>query len=169
MLDEKRISSLKRRYGNRVAKDPARRHGPGRRMSPREGGRPRNSGETVRRLMSYLKKDRLGIAVAFLCVITGTVTNLAGAYMLRPIINRYIVPVDGSRGVPSGLFGGLLVMAAVYLISVAANYAQSRIMLTIAQNALQRIREDLFVRLQKLPLRFYDTQYGDKRKEAVSC
>lgn len=77
--------------------------------------------------------------------------------MLRPIINRYIVPVDGSRGDPAGLFRALLVMASVYLISVAANYAQSRIMLTIAQNALQRIREDLFVKLQKLPLRFYDT------------
>ncbi len=157
MIDEKRIASLKRRYGNRVAKEPVRRHGPGRRMSPGRGGRPRNSRDTVRRLMSYLRKDRLGMAVAFFCVIVSTITNLTGAYMLRPVINRYIVPVDGSRGDPAGLFRALLVMASVYLISVAANYAQSRIMLTIAQNALQRIREDLFVKLQKLPLRFYDT------------
>ena len=107
--------------------------------------------------MSYLERDRAGMAAAFLCVLIGSVTNLAGAYMLRPIINRYIAPVDGSRGDAAGLFGALTVMAAVYLLSVCANYAQSRIMLTIAQNALERIRGELFGRMQKLPLRFYDT------------
>lgn len=157
MIDEKRINSLKRRYGNRVASAPKKRHGPGRAAAAKGGGMPKNSRETVKRLMAYLEKDRLGMAAAFFCVIISTVTNLTGAYMLRPIINRYIVPLDGSRGDAAGLFRALVVMAAVYLISVAANYTQSRIMLTIAQNALQRIREELFSKMQKLPLRFYDT------------
>ena len=97
------------------------------------------------------------MTVAFFCVILGTVTNLAGAYMLRPIINRYIVPLDGSRGDVAGLFRSLCVMGAVYLASVAASYMQSRIMLQVAQNALQRLREELFNHMQTLPLRFYDT------------
>ena len=97
------------------------------------------------------------MTVAFFCVILGTVTNLAGAYMLRPIINRYIVPLDGSRGDVAGLFRSLCVMGAVYLVSVAAAYMQSRIMLQVAQNALQRLREELFNHMQTLPLRFYDT------------
>ena len=67
------------------------------------------------------------------------------------------MPLDGSRGDSAGLFRALIVMAGIYLLSVAANYTQSRIMLTIAQNALQRIREELFAKMQKLPLRFYDT------------
>ena len=96
------------------------------------------------------------MTVAFFCVILGTVTNLAGAYMLRPIINRYIVPLDGSRGDVAGLFRSLCVMGAVYLVSVAAAYMQSRIMLQVAQNALQRLREELFNHMQTLPLRFYD-------------
>ena len=66
-------------------------------------------------------------------MILGTVTNLVGAYMLRPIINRYIVPLDGSRGDVAGLFRSLCVMGAVYLVSVAASYMQSRIMLQVAQ------------------------------------
>lgn len=77
--------------------------------------------------------------------------------MLRPIINRYIVPLDGSRGDVAGLFRSLCVMGAVYLVSVAAAYMQSRIMLQVAQNALQRLREELFNHMQTLPLRFYDT------------
>ena len=97
------------------------------------------------------------MTAAFFCVILGTVTNLVGAYMLRPIINRYIVPLDGSRGDVAGLFRSLCVMGAVYLVSVAASYMQSRIMLQVAQNALQRLREELFNHMQTLPLRFYDT------------
>ena len=158
-MDERRITSLKRRYGNRIAEAPRKKHGPGpgHGPGPRGGGKPKNSGETVRRLMSYLEKDHLGMTIAFLCVIISTVTNLAGSYLLRPIINSVVDPVGGAAGGAAALFRGVALMAAVYYLSVAANYAQSRIMLTIAQNALQRIREELFTKLQKLPLRFYDT------------
>lgn len=162
MMDEKRIESLKRRYGNRVADAPRRKHGPGAIAEAPRGKKNKASRATVGRLLSYLEKDRTWLIAAFICVVVSTLSNLAGSYMLRPIINRYIVPLDGSRGDAAGLFGAILVMAAVYLLSVAVNYAQSRIMLNIAQNALQRIREDLFSKMQKLPLRFYDTNnHGD--------
>ena len=77
--------------------------------------------------------------------------------MLRPIINKYIAPMDGSRGSVGGLAASLVFMAAIYFIGVVANYAQSRVMLTVAQNALQKIRDELFIKMQKLPVRFYDT------------
>ena len=156
MMDEKQIESLKRRYGSRIADAPKRRRGP-ERMAVMKGGKPKAGGQTMLRLLSYLKRDRMAMTAAFFCVILGTVTNLAGAYMLRPIINRYIVPLDGSRGDVAGLFRSLCVMGAVYLASVAASYMQSRIMLQVAQNALQRLREELFNHMQTLPLRFYDT------------
>ena len=140
MMDEKQIESLKRRYGSRIADAPKRRRGP-ERMAVMKGGKPKAGGQTMLRLLSYLKRDRMAMTVAFFCVILGTVTNLAGAYMLRPIINRYIVPLDGSRGDVAGLFRSLCVMGAVYLVSVAAAYMQSRIMLQVAQNALQREQE----------------------------
>ena len=156
MMDEKQIESLKRRYGSRIADATKRRRGP-ERMAVMKGGKPKAGGRTMLRLLSYLKRDRMAMTVAFFCVILGTVTNLAGAYMLRPIINRYIVPLDGSRGDVAGLFRSLCVMGAVYLVSVAASYMQSRIMPQVAQNALQRLREELFNHMQTLPLRFYDT------------
>lgn len=156
-MDERRIASLKRRYGNRIAEAPKKKHGPGPGPGPRGGGKPKNSAETVRRLMSYLEKDRYWMGIAFLCVILSTGTNLAGSYLLRPIINSVAQPAGGISGGAAALLRGVALMAAVYACSVAANYAQSRIMLTIAQNALQRIREELFTKMQKLPLRFYDT------------
>lgn len=157
MIDEKRIDSLKRRYGNRLADAPKKKHGPGRGMSVLQGKKPQNSRQTLGRLMAYLGKDKKWLVVVFVCVIISTWSNLAGSYMLRPIINRYIVPINGDRGDAAGLLRGVGAMAAVYLISVVVNYIQSRIMLTVAQNALQRIREELFSKMQSLPLRFYDT------------
>jgi ATP-binding cassette subfamily B protein len=126
-------------------------------MHARGGGQPKNSGAVIRRLLTYLQPDRFMIMAALIFVLVSTAANLAGSYMLRPIINTYIAPVDGSRGSVSGLAGAILVMAAVYLTGVLASYLQSRIMLTVAQSALLRIRTDLFARMQKLPVRFYDT------------
>lgn len=161
-MEQNKIDSLKRRYGSRVSagSSPAegRGHGPGhgpgaRRMS----GRPKNAKATVKRLLSYLNQYKAGMSLAFICVIAGTVTNLAGSYMLRPIINTYIAPLDGSRGDAAGLFKALAFLGLIYLLGVLANYFQARIMLTVAQNALVKIREDLFIKMQKLPVKFYDT------------
>lgn len=158
-----KMMSLKRRYGRQPAAVTAGAGGPGpgpggpggrRAMG---GGRPQNTRDTIRRLMAYLKEDKLRMGFAFLCVILNTFGTLAGAYMLRPIINTYIAPVDGSRGSAAGLARALMVMAAVYMIGVFANYMQARTMLTVAQSALKRIRNDLFSKMQGLPVRFYDT------------
>ena len=152
-----REASLKKRYAGRVAAAPKRRgmgRGPG---APRGGGRPKSTGAALKRLMSYLEADRLRMGIAFFCVIVNTVATLTGSYMLRPIINRFIAPPDGSPGNVAGLFKGLTMMACVYLLGVIANYLQSRLMLEVAQSALVRIRTDLFTKMQKLPVRFYDT------------
>lgn len=62
--------------------------------------------------MSYLEADRLQMGIAFFCVIVNTVATLTGSYMLRPIINRFIAPPDGSPGDVAGLFKGLNVWRA---------------------------------------------------------
>lgn len=159
---EKRRQSLKRRYGNQAADlkmGPGPGHGPGGhgRQRFRGSGKPKDGTKTIKRLMQYVNEDRGKLILAFFCIIANTVSTLAGSYMLRPIINTYIAPVDGSRGDSAGLFRALLVMAAVYFTGVFANYFQAKIMLTVAQNALLKLRNDLFTKLQSLPVRYYDT------------
>ncbi|MBQ6834102.1 MAG: ABC transporter ATP-binding protein [Lachnospiraceae bacterium] len=163
MTRAEREQSLKQRYGNRMASTQKRGpgpggpgRGPGRGPAARGGGKPKNSKETIKRLLKYLEQDRLMLVIAFVCVIANTIAGLAGSYMLRPIINTYIVPTDGSRGSAAGLFGGLAVLGLVYLIGVVANYLQARIMLSVAQGALLKIRTDLFEKMQNLPVKFYD-------------
>lgn len=160
MEQRQKMESLKRRYGRSFSKTeggPGPGHGPGHHHKARGGGRPKETRAVISRLLSYLNEDKGRMALAFLCVILNTAGSLLGAYMLRPIINTYIAPLDGSRGDAAGLARALAVMAAVYFISVAASYFQARIMLTVAQRALKRIRNDLFSKLQTLPVSYYDT------------
>ena len=162
MNTQDRAAVLRHRYSGKsshIQNGPRMGHGPGgpgRRMASKHG-KPKDVGQTVKRLMSYMEDYRFHMFLAFIFVIINTAATLGGAYMLRPIINTYIAPTDGSRGSASGLAGALAVLAAVYAAGVLANYFQARIMLTVAQEALQKIREDLFVKMESLPVKFYDT------------
>lgn len=157
MNEQKRIESLKRRYSHKEAPEAQGPMGGIRHGGKRGKGKPKNSGKTIRRLMSYLREDRKKMILALVCVLIGTVSTLTGSYLLRPIINTFIAPVDGSPGNPAGLARSLVVLGAVYGFGVFAQYAQAKIMLTVAQNALQKIRDQLFEKMQSLPIRFYDT------------
>ena len=162
MTRQQKAESLKRRYGKHGAPEVrghmgGRRHGPGRNMAMGPKRLPRNAGTTIRRLLHYLNEDKSRLMLAFFCVVLNTASTLAGSYMLRPIINTFIAPLTGGPGDPAGLARALAVLAAVFAVGVFANYAQAKVMLTVAQNALQKIRNDLFSRMQKLPVRFYDT------------
>lgn len=122
------------------------------------GGKPKNLRKTVGRLFDYISQDKWKLIVVCLCVIGSTVSNLAGSYMLRPIING-LTSEDGSV---TFLLKGILTMLCIYLVGVLAQYLQQRIMVTVSQNAIYKLRNDLFVRLQKLPVRYYDTHnHGD--------
>lgn len=133
--------------------------GPGRGgRGPMPMGKPKNAKQTIKRLFSYISHEKVKLGIVFLCVIGGTIANLAASYMLRPIING-LTAQDGSV---SRLLQGILVMLCIYLIAVIAQYLQQRIMISISQNAIQAIRNELLEKLQKLPVRFFDTNnHGD--------
>ena len=130
--------------------------GPGRRRMPVK--KPKDVKKAVSRLFSYLGADVMKLCIVFFCVIVGTLASLVGSYMLRPVINS-LTDGNGSAG---RLFRSLLVMAVIYGVGILAQYLQQRIMIVVSQTALEKIRNDLFERMQKLPVRFYDTNnHGD--------
>jgi len=126
--------------------------GPGRR-NMHEPAKPKNLGAAVIRLFGYIKSDLHFLGAALLCVFISAVSNLAGSYMLRPIINNYIYPGGNNR---IGLIAGLAIMAVVYVAGVVTTYLQSRIMIHVSQNALKKIRNELFEKMQSLPVSFFD-------------
>lgn len=120
-------------------------------------GKPQHSRKTLLRILSYLGYDRrLLFFIAFLIII-GIFCNLYGSYMLRPIINDYILPGD-----IRGLIKMLLLLAAVYLAGVCSVWIQYRLLNKIGQRTVTRMRDELFRKMEHLPLRYFDThQHGD--------
>lgn len=121
-------------------------------------GKPRDTKKTIGRLWGYIKNDTGKLCLVIFCVVAASSSSLAGSYMLRPIINSLTSP----EGTVTGLAGSLFYMLSVYVVGIVAQYFQMRVMIGISQNAIQRIRNELFEKVQRLPVRFFDTNnHGD--------
>jgi ATP-binding cassette subfamily B protein len=88
-----------------------------------------------------------------LLVMISAGANVYGTYLLKPAVNDYILP-----GNITGLLKFLLFMGAVYLVGVLASFGYSQLMVKAAQKMIQEIRDDLFRKIQTLPLRFFDAR-----------
>lgn len=185
------IEKLRKQY-NSVSHGESLRGGPG--GGPprgrRAGGKPKNMGVTVKRLLGYVGKYRFRLIFVFLCMILTTVSSLCAGYLLVPIINRITRAVNPDAELKSSaaaeiadkvierfvdtpivsslmdstaaevtvyVFAAIFVLGFVYLISVFGSYIQSRLMLSVSQNSIQSIRDDLFKSLQKLPVKYFDS------------
>ena len=114
-------------------------------------GKPKDMKKTVSRLISYLAKEKFKIGISVLFAIINTLSTLAASYMLRPIINKFI----GAKDI-KGLAFGIFVMALIYAVSTITHLLQQRIMLTVSQKSLFRMRGELYEKLQTLPISYFD-------------
>ncbi len=137
----------------------------------RGGGKPRAMGPTIRRLLTYIAAYRGRLCLVLLCMLMSTATTLVGGYILRPIINAlaggealtflwmtFSDPIDYLTTV-------LFVIGCVYLVGIVSSYLQARIMLTVSLSATERLRNDLFEKVQSLPVRDFD---NDSNGEMMS-
>ena len=131
--------------------------GPPNRNRTQKKQKPKNTKATAKRLFSYLEQEKHKIAAAFVCVLVSSASTLCGSYLLRPIINGLIDSTKTSQQKITSLMAGLALMAVVYVLGVGATYLQGRIMISVSQGTLKRIREHLFRKVQKLPVRYFDT------------
>ena len=131
--------------------------GPPNRNRHQKKQKPKNTKATAKRLFSYLEQEKHKIAAAFVCVLVSSASTLCGSYLLRPIINGLIDSTKTSQQKITSLMAGLALMAVVYVLGVGATYLQGRIMISVSQGTLKRIREHLFRKVQKLPVRYFDT------------
>ena len=118
---------------------------------------------TIKRLMSYLEKHRLKLVVVVFCILISAAASVASSLFLQVLIDDYIQPLLMEA---APVFGGLVsiigTMAAVFLAGVLASLFYSRTMAIMAQSVLKEIRDEMFVKMQSLPLRFFDTHtHGD--------
>lgn len=142
--------------------------GPGRHQRGMMGGKPKNTKETIRRLLTYVGKDKGKVIVAILCAVCSSATSLAGSYLLSPIIDGVAETYKKTKGsgvdvqevINDGiqtLLMGILLMLCVFMVGVITTYVQQRIMIGVSQRSLNALRKDLFDHIQTLPVRYFDT------------
>ena len=126
---------------------------------PRHGyQKPANPLKALLRVFSYLKGSRWLLIIVALCLMVSSLAGIIGTYMLKPIINDYIVPAIGQQNPDlSGFISTLATLGMVYLAGVVASYITSRLMVTVSNTSLNAMRRDLFNHMQDLPISYFDT------------
>ncbi|MBQ6889243.1 MAG: ABC transporter ATP-binding protein [Lachnospiraceae bacterium] len=124
----------------------------------------KNPMEVLRRVLGYILKNyKFPFFVVVVCIITSAITNLQGITFMQTLIDDYILPMaeSGSRDF-SALAGALAKMAAIFGIGIVCSYTYNRIMVNICQGTMKRLRDDLFAKMERLPIKYFDTHaHGD--------
>ena len=119
---------------------------------------PRFDTKTLKRLFSYVKEYRGTIVLIVICILLSSLAGALSVMFLQTLIDDYITPLlTMETPVYTGLLSALVKMAVMYLVGVAATLIYNRRMVTIAQGTLKRIRDEMFTKMQRLPVRFFDT------------
>lgn len=153
------------------------------RNMPRGGGknafRAQSPMLTFKRILSYLGPYKGLVAAALVCMLANVVCNIAGTFMVGSVIvNNYILPLAYKSGhlfttdseiiarsaeITMANFGGIVgVMAAMYVTGAVLHYVYNYIIVKITTQVLQNVRDEMFEKMEKLPIRYFDTHtHGD--------
>lgn len=130
----------------------------------REKKRVENPMQVLMRVIKYMTANyKFSFFVVVVCIITAAITNLVGITFMQTLIDDYILPMaQTGSGDFSALAGALIRMAGIFLVGIVCSYAYNRIMVNVGQGTLMRLRDDLFVHMEKLPIKYFDTNaHGD--------
>lgn len=141
--------------------------------------RAKNPIQTFKRILGYWEPFKGQLIGALICMIANVLCNIAGTFMLGSVVvNNYILPLAYSHGayvttnpdiiaraaeVTIQNFGGIIgVMAAMYVIGAGLHYLSDYILVRVTTQTLQNVRDEMFVKMEKLPVRYFDTHtHGD--------
>ena len=119
---------------------------------------------TLKRLLSYvLKNYKKQFIFVFICIIISSIASVAGSLFLQTLIDDYITPLLKDKNpVFTELLQILTVMGTIYIVGILASYLYSRLMAVVSQGVLRDIRNEMFTKMEKLPIRYFDTNtHGD--------
>lgn len=119
--------------------------------------KPKNAKGTFRRILTYFRPYRLQLVLVLIGLLVSVAANIAGTYMLVPIINEYIVPWIGNANPDfTGLIGQLAVMAVVYTAGILGTFMYNRLMINVSTGTLLKLRLEMFTKMQTLPISYFD-------------
>ena len=120
--------------------------------------------KSLKRVLKYVTKSyKIHLVFVAIFIILSTVASVAGNLYLQVLIDDYIIPLVGTEnGIYSSLIKAIGTMSIIYSVGVISSLLYSRIMVSISEGTLKTIRDEMFVKMQRLPIRYFDTHtHGD--------
>ena len=136
--------------------------GPGRNAGPRP--KVENPGKMFKRILAYVMKQyKFQVILVLCCILLGVFAQVQGTLFMQTLIDSYILPLLAEKSNEfSGLLHAITRVACFYGVGILAVFIQNRTMAKITQGTLKRLRDDLFVHMQTLPIKYFDSHaHGD--------
>ncbi len=123
-----------------------------------DGRKAKNPKNTLLRLLGYLKKHLGVLLIVMLCIFLTAFAQITGSTALGRMVDDFILPMvaEGSTDF-APLFAFLVKIACIFVIGLLASFFQSYLMVGVTQGIQKTIRDEMFTKMQKLPLRYFDT------------
>lgn len=121
--------------------------------------KPKNAFRTLKRIFSYMFSFKIQLLIVFTAIVTSSLARVIGTGFLKTIIDKYIDPLakNYSLELLHGFINVLILIGVVYMVGAFCSYLYNRIMISVAARALYKIRTDLFDKMEKLPIKYFDT------------
>ena len=123
-----------------------------------DGRKAANPKKTLFRLLSYMKKYSALLVVVMVCIVLTSVAQAQGSRALGPLVDDYILPMVASGSTDFGpLLGYLTKMACIFAVGIVGAFLYNYLMVAVTQGVQKSIRDELFTKMQRLPLRYFDS------------
>ena len=138
-------------------------HGPGRRGAPMPAMSLKGQGKLLTRVLKFIMKNYgVHFIVVLACILTTALCTLQGTLFTKELIDVHIKGIMAGTSTFDYLLQRLLRLAGILALGVASSYLQQRIMAVVTQGAMLKIRNELFTRMEELPIKYFDTHsHGD--------
>ena len=123
-----------------------------------DGRKAKNAKKTLFRLLSYMKKHIPTLVIVLVCIFVATFAQTTGSAALGVLVDDYILPMVASGNADYGpLFSYLLRICGIFAFGIFCSWLYNYLMVGVSQDTQQRIRNELFIKMQRLPLRYFDS------------
>lgn len=139
--------------------------GPGHnRIAARSAKKVENPGKILKRILSEVGKDYwFLIIIVLVCIVFNTYASIQGTLFTRTLIDDYITPLIGKTAPDyAPLLSAIIRISCIYVMGIVAMFLQSKLMIYVGQGSLRNIRKAIFEKMEKLPIKYFDTHsHGD--------
>ena len=120
----------------------------------------KTSSGTLKRLIAYvLKGNELKLAVVVICVLLSAMGTVSISLAIKVLIDGYITPLIGQSSPDfTEFYRAITILGIIFATSVIASFTYNRIMVYVGQSTLKKIKDEMFGKMQSLPISYFDKQ-----------